>query len=212
MEEDISPTSNDRGIVIGQTGAGKTFFMRYLLKDVQRLMVLDPKGTLYGPKASGGDWHLKEWDRRTAKAIRRGAGFRVRIPHHGGKDPWRAYLEAFYRGGNAMLYIDEMNGVVPPRTGVVPDELNAIYTRGRELGLGAWSASQRPAWIPLEVMSEAQWFVLFRVLLDEDRKRMAGLMGPQVLTPIEDDFGFWVRHVSWREPRYYSGLEVERAA
>lgn len=205
----IVPNSSDRGIVIGQTGAGKTFFMRYLLLTVKRLAVLDPKGTLAGPNASGGDWRLDEWSRRTPKALKRGVPFRVRVPAPLNGD-WSPYLWQFYKAGNMMLYIDEMYGVVAPRK-PMPTALNAIYTRGRELGIGAWSASQRPSWIPLEVMSEAQWFVLFRVLLEEDRRRMAAVMGRQVMEEIPDDYGFWVYHVSWREPEYVSGLEVRAA-
>ncbi len=210
MDGMIVPKSSERGIVIGQTGAGKTFFMRYLLQGVKRLVVLDPKGTLSGENASGGDWRLKNWDRRAPIALKRQVPYRVRVPAPL-DDDWSPYLWKVYRAGNTMLYIDEMYGVVSPRR-PMPRALNAIYTRGRELGIGAWTASQRPSWIPLEVMSEAQWFVLFRVLLDEDRRRMASVMGHQVMEEIPDDFGFWTYHVSWREPVYTPGLEVEAAA
>jgi hypothetical protein len=205
----IRPTSSDRGIVIGQTGAGKTYFMRQLLIDAKRLAVFDPKGTLNSSEASGGDWHLQPWDKRAVKALQRGVPYRVRIPNPLDGD-WDRYFKRIYDAGNVMMYIDEIYGVVRPRR-PIPYHLNAIYTRGRELGIGAWTASQRPTFIPLEIMSEAQWFVMFRVLLEEDRRRMAAVMGPQVIQGIEDgdDFGFWAYHVSWREPVYSAGLDVE---
>ena len=206
----IVPSSSDRGIVIGQTGSGKTFFMRFLLKDVKRLVVFDPKGTLIGPNASGGDWNLKDWDRRAAKALKRGVPYRSRVPSPLDGN-WEPYTKRIYDAGNTMLYIDEMYGVVSPRR-PIGRYLNAIYTRGRELGIGAWSASQRPTWIPLEILTEAQWFVLFRVLADQDRRRMAAIMGAQVMEEIPDTYGFWSYHVSWREPVYTPGLEVREAA
>lgn len=210
---DINPESSDRGIVIGQTGSGKTYFMRQLLLSVKRLVVLDAKGTLGGKDASGGNWHLENWSRAAARDLKKDRPVRIRVPPQiwsdPRKNPYTPYLWKVYEAGNAVLYIDENNGVTPPRR-PASLALNAIYTRGRELGIGAWTCSQRPAFIPLEVISEAQWFFLFRVLLDEDRRRMSGFMGRQVLSEIPDEYGFWYYHVSWREPVYSAGIEVTR--
>jgi hypothetical protein len=208
---DITPDSTDRGIVIGQTGSGKTYFMRQLLLPIRRLVVCDAKGTLDGPQASGGNWHLEPWNKSTVRDLRKGRPVRIRIPpqlwENPRVNPWSAKLKRVYDAGDCVLYIDENNGVTPPRR-PAPYYLNAIYTRGRELGIGAWTASQRPAFIPLEVISEAQWFFLFRVLLDEDRRRMAGFMGSDVMREIPDTYGFWYYHVSWDRAYYSAGLEV----
>lgn len=205
----ISPT--ERVITIGQTGAGKTFFERQVLLPAPRLVVLDAKGTLGGADASGGDWNLEDWSRSGLKALIRGKPVRLRVPPqvwaNPRQNPYNPYLRRVYDAGDCILYIDENNGVTPPRK-PAPYYLNAIYTRGRELRIGAHTCSQRPAFIPLEVMSEAQWFFLFRVLLDEDRRRMSAVMGPEVLEEIPDEFGFWYYHVSWRQAYYSAGIEV----
>lgn len=207
----IRPISSDRGIVIGQTGSGKTYFMRQLLLPAKRLVVVDPKGTLGHDQSSGGNWYLERWDRSAIKDLKKGRPIRTRIPpqvwDNPRYNPYSRYLKRVYDAGNVILYIDENNGLVPPRK-PAPYYLNAIYTRGRELGIGAWTASQRPAFIPLEVLTEAQWFFLFRVMLDEDRRRMSGLMGPDVMEEIPDTYGFWYYHVSWDRPYYSAGIEV----
>jgi hypothetical protein len=199
---------NDRVAVVGATGSGKTFLSRHLTARAKRLAVADPKGTLYGK------WGLDEWGKRTARELAEGDEIRVRIQppivDRSEAPDWEPYFWGVYDAGHTMLYIDEVYGVTGK--GGKSQALNAIYTRGRELQIGAISCSQRPSWIPLELLSESSWFFCFRLLLDEDRKRMAGLMGPNVLNGIRpgDPYGFYVYHVSWSEAIYVPQLEVRR--
>jgi len=193
--------------LVGMTGSGKTFFAEYLLRSISRLVVLDPKGALRGK------WGLREWSDETRDLLMSGEDVRIRIgqPIDRGTRralSWESYLWDIYDAGNVLVYLDEVHGVIP--VGKKSDALLAIYSRGRELGIGAVSSSQRPSWIPLEILSESSWFVMFRVQLEEDRKRMAGLMGPYVVDPIEDEHGFWAYHVGWKHPYYTTQLEVQR--
>lgn len=213
----IEPESNERIIITGQTGSGKTFLSRQLLDSVKRLVVLDPKGMLRSPQPEedeaeyGGieNWKLREWSQDAEELLSEGKPIRVRVPAPvDGK--WDDVLWKVYRAGNCVLYIDEIYGVVPPGRRP-PDALNAIYTRGRELGIGAVGVSQRPAWIPLELMSEPEWYFCFRLMLDNDRRRMAEFMGQQVLNRITDRYGFWTYNVHWDEPVYTEQLDVEKA-
>lgn len=209
----IEPSSDERIIITGQTGSGKTFLARQLLEGVKRLVVLDPKGMLRSPgedDAEYGDienWKLREWSDDTEELLATGKPVRVRIPAPiDGK--WDEQLWVIYRSGNCVLYIDEIYGVVPPGRRP-PEPLNAIYTRGRELGIGAVGVSQRPAWIPLELMSEPEWYFCFRLMLETDRRRMAEFMGMEVISRITDRYGFWTYNVHWDEPIYTEQLEVE---
>lgn len=198
--------SNDRAAIVGATGSGKTFLAQYLTWNVKRFVVCDPKGTLRGR------WGLEEWSERTRDLLLDGKPVRVRIPApvvvRSKEDPdWEPFLWDVYDAGNCLLYVDEVYGVVP--IGRKSQALNAIYTRGRELGIGAIACSQRPSWIPLELLSESSWFFMFRLLLDEDRKRMAAMMGPAVTDPIRDPYGFWTFQTGWDEPVYTKQLEVK---
>lgn len=202
----IEIASSDRVAIVGATGSGKTFLSRHLLWRVKRLVVCDPKGTLRG------QWALEEWSETTRAKLLEGEPVRVRIASpiiRGSKESpdWEPYLWDVYDAGNVLLYVDEVYGVVP--IGRKSQALNAIYTRGRELGIGAFACSQRPSWIPLELLSESSWFFMFRLLLQEDRDRMAAMMGPQVKEPFREPYGFWTYNVAWEEPVFTPQLEVK---
>lgn len=194
--------SNDRVAIFGQTGSGKTFLSRYLLARVARLVVFDPKGTLRG------QWRLQEWTHKTRKDLLDGDPVRVRVgaPLDG---DWSPYLWDIYDAGDCTLYVDEMYGLVPVGKRP-PDALNALYTRGRELGIGVVAVSQRPRWIPMQMISESSWFFGFRLMLEDDRRELAQIMGPMVLDRTTDRYGFWTFHAEWDQPLYTPQLVVQR--
>lgn len=203
--------SNQRVFTAGRTGSGKTFLERHLLSGITRLVALDPKGTL-GRLAP--EWNLEDWSERGRKALLRGDPVRLRVPpSEDGDTPayWSPYIRDVYRAGDCLLYIDELYGVVPPGSRP-PGPLVACYTRGRELGIGVHAATQRPAWVPLFAMSEADWFFVFRLTLDEDRRRLASFMGASVMDPIRDRYGFLTYHVEWDQPIYTERLLVRQPA
>lgn len=206
---DLSVKSNERVFIAGKTGSGKTFFARYLLQSATRLVVLDPKGMLDAKTEPG--WRLTDWTAKGEKALRDGKPVRLRVPYPADGD-WTPYVKAVFEARNVVLYIDEMYGVVSP--GKSPDVLEwlvACWTRGRQLGIGVYTATQRPVWVPLFAMSEADWFFVFRLTLDEDRKRLASFMGPSAMYPIADEFGFLTYNVRWRAPVYTPQLNIRKA-
>lgn len=206
----IDVQSDQRVLITGMTGSGKTFLARQLLRGVNRLVVLDPKGMLRDADDEPPDetWNLTEWSESGVKKLMGGDPVRMRVaaPLNG---DWSEYLWAVYKAGNVVLYIDEMYGVVPIGKRA-PDALTAIYTRGRELGIGAIGATQRPVWVPLEIISESEWLFIFRLRLDDDRRRMASLTGPEIMNPVPDRFGFWTYNVLWDSPIYTPQLEIAR--
>ena len=214
---DLRIKPNDRVALVGKTTSGKTFAARLLLSDRHRLMACDPKGTL-GRSKGQEDWNLEEWSDKARRRLLKGNEIRVRIPPPSpklsGKEItgyWEQFFQYAYDAGNIVVYIDEMYGVLP-RLGAPPTTyLNAIYTRGRELGIGVWAASQRPAWIPRTMLSEAETFFMFRLLYPNDRKLMAQIMGPAVLNDVRDEHGFWLYNVAWNQPVYIKSI-VRKAA
>lgn len=183
----ISLASNERVFICGKTGSGKTFLARYLTRKIKRLVVLDGKGTL-----GGADWGLEDWnenndvrDPQAAFRLRAVPGLKSDLT-----DYWDSVLETCMRAGNITIYIDELYAVCPPNKAASPT-LFACYTRGREFGLGMWASTQRPVWIPLVAMSEAEHFFMFRLQLWEDKQRLAAFMGDEVLNPIRDEHGFF---------------------
>ena len=193
---------NERVLIAGKTGSGKTWLAHKLLAHASRLIVVDPKGNLT-------KWGLKEpnfWD---WKAFERGKPARLRIVPPIGADPdwFEEFFARLYNYGNLTLYIDEVYGVTPP--GAKPGMwLSALYTRGRERGIGVWAATQRPVWVPLFLISEADWMLIFRLNLYDDRKRIASIAGDSILETIPDPHGLWLYHVDMDDPVYYQSART----
>lgn len=186
--------SNSRVAFVGKTGSGKTYAARLLTASLPRLIVFDPKGTLYE------GWNLEEWNDRTAKQLEKGKPVRLRVPAPI-DNRWEPYFETCYYAGDCTVYIDELYGVLDgSRPG---DYLRALYTRGRELNIGVWAATQRPSWVPLFALSEADWIFLFRLQMAVDRKRMAEIMGETAQRRELKNHEVLVYHQSWERPRYY---------
>jgi DNA helicase HerA-like ATPase len=196
--------ANERVLFAGRTGSGKTFLARQLLAASRRLVVIDAKGTL-------NDWNATEPDSLAWYRFLRGGEGRLRILPPITDDPagwYEKLFEELYEAGTLTLYIDEAYAVVPPGTRA-GKWLNALYTRGRERGIGVWAATQRPAWIPLFMISEADWVFAFRLSLVEDRQRLAAIAGEKLLEPPRSEHGFWMYHVSMDDPALFGSVEAE---
>lgn len=204
----ITLRANERLFVCGKTGTGKTYLMRHLTQRIKRLIVLDGKGTL-------GSWGLEPWDRDTRRALKAGEELRARVIYNAlGTPPidfWESVLDTVFEAGNVTVYVDEMYLIVEAGTRA-PAILTALYTQGRELGIGMWAGTQRPAWIPLVCMSEAEHFFMFRLNMEEDRKRMSAFMGERVLQPVQDEHGFYYARDSWDAPVYQSQFNAPSAS
>lgn len=201
--------ASERVLIAGKTGSGKTWLARRLLARIPRLVVIDPKSTL-------ADWNLKEPSDRDWNKFDRGeyGRYRIQSPVTSDLESWYDDLFGYlYECGELTIYIDEAYAVTPP--GQKPGKwLSACYTRGREKGIGVWSSTQRPAWIPLFMLSEADWFLVFRLSLEQDRKRIAALAGDSVMAPIPDPHGLWRYHIGDESAMYFSAASerVEQQA
>lgn len=189
----------ERVFLCGKTGSGKTFWSMYMLADQPRLVVVDLKGsdtiTQY------------KWDdpnRETLRRLESGRPVRVRVRDY---DQALYYIGAAYHAGAVIVYVDEVL-MLAPKGGRPPVELEQVWTRGRELGVGGWAATQRPVFMPLWLISESEWTVCFRLRLDDDRKRMAESMGKEVEQPINDKHGFFVSKDDWDNPLYFSQVNT----
>jgi hypothetical protein len=187
----------------GKTGSGKTYLMERLTRSIKRLVVLDGKGTL-------GSWDLLEWNRETRAMLKNQEEVRVRVRWDIGQDVfefWEEVMEEVYNAGNVTMYCDELYALTD-KPGLVQPALRAIYTRGRELGIGAWSCTQRPFSVPLVTLSETEHFFMFRLTMDDDRSRMAEFMTQAVREPIQDRHGFWYMFAEDDAPRYVPILQA----
>ncbi len=79
-----------------------------------------------------------------------------------------AFFKWVYLRRNTVVYIDEVFGVTNGQ--IIPEFYHAIMTRGRELGIGVISSTQRPVSIPIVLKSEAEHRFIFRLKNDNDRR------------------------------------------
>lgn len=164
---------SDRMLVVGKTESGKTYLVRYATRRVPCLIVCDPKGLIKEK-----EWNLIPW-RDGYRDLMRGRDVRVRIPSQDAPEDWEEYLWEVYnlpwkrKGRPFVLYIDELYGVGPAQGSRA---LQALYTRGRELGIFMIASTQRPKRIPPYALSEAEILVLFQTRMPQDIELMSELI------------------------------------
>ena len=207
----LTVRGDERVAFVGKTGSGKTFAALHLCRDLRRLVVCDPKGTIDVRK-----WRLQPYDigRERNPSVQefaegKAGRFLLRAPIRGVTryETWEEYLGELWEIGRLTLYIDEVYGVQP--VGSKPgDNLSAFYTRGREREVGTWAATQRPAWVPMFTLSEAEWLFVFRLQLAKDRSRMVEMIGPAVEQRIPDIHGLWLYNALWDRPLYAPSLNI----
>lgn len=169
------PDYDERILVAGSNGTGKTIYLRALLSaGYPRWVVFDFKGGFKPPPEPRYVVIRDPRDRRLLSADRV-----LYRPSPGFKD--RKWLEFAFKRIYARAQAVQRNH---KRFIVVVDEALAISRAratlwlgnlavvGREWGVGLWIASQRLKWIPVEARSEAHRWVLFW-LADEDDEREA---------------------------------------
>ena len=200
----ISIKSNDRTFITGMTGSGKTYLAHFLCKSLPRLIVIDTKGTLK-------NWNCDPWDYNTKHLLTSDEPVRIRVQPPIEIESVPKFIDeiflACYKATNCTIYIDEVYGVIPPGRDA-SSVLFGLFTRGRELGVGVISASQRPSWLPLVAISESEHMFCFYLQLIEDRKRMAAFMGEDVLSLAPDQYGFYYYRSGSRTTQYFKRLEV----
>jgi len=166
---------NDRGVLIGSTGCGKTTLARYLVEDEGK-----PYSVTYDPKVSDNisQWVSHEFH-TDMDALQHSKSRRLifRPDIYESLDP-RLQDEFFlwvYESKHRRVYIDEAYALLG---GTNPSfHLQAILSRGRERGISALIATQRPRRIPILLLSESEHFYVFRLNHQSDRAVVREITG-----------------------------------
>ncbi len=165
--------------VIAPTGGGKTWIVRDLLTLKKHAVVVATKAKdktldLY-VKEDGfkkyEDWppyyqhtHIMLW--KKAKEL----GYFQ-------EQRWLIYsmMNDLYKRGGYALYLDDLYYI--SETLRLKRPLQMMYTQVRSNGVSILASMQRPAWVPLEAVSQSTYLILFRIRSRVDIERAADGMG-----------------------------------
>jgi len=175
--------------VAGRNGSGKTFLVRNYLAGYKNVFVLDIKGTLVWPEAAKDEVTIVTRLADVVKCKTPKCIYQPR-PEEMTQEFYDLFFKFIYFRGHTIVWVDEVFGV-SPNPHVIPFHYRAILTRGRELGVAAWSLSQRPSGIHLLPISEARHVLSFDLNLPKDRKTMSGVTGCEEFLDKPGKFKFW---------------------
>lgn len=166
----LMPGPTDRAAFVGQTGSGKTTLAEYVCSLKPYVVALDPKGML--------NWRGYELHSTLDSLTQSAAPKLIYRPVYDElQDPetMDLFFQWVYRRRNTALYVDEIYAVA--KGDVYPWHFGACLTRGREVGVTVYTATQRPARVPQIVFSESEHVYCFFLKMPRDRDRMDEMAG-----------------------------------
>lgn len=177
--------AGDRVFIVGTTGSGKSYLSEFLLSARKDVVVVDPKGS---------------FEFKTRKGVIT-SDFREVVKHIGPEPliyrpslgecaagiPW-FWIWVWHRE-NTLVYVDEVASITKPTT--IPPEFARCIQQGRSKHIGVWCGTQRPARVPIVILSEAEHDFIFRLRNPADQKRMAEYSDPKILLDPPRGHEFW---------------------
>lgn len=171
------PGAEDRTVIVGSTGSGKTVFEVWMLSkydwQTRPVYILDTKRTsLLGQLPSHKTQLSSNPPRRPGLHL-----IRPRLDEDYARR-LEEFLWAVFQKGDAILVVDE--GMSIPKNSFA---FRAMLQQGREKQLTMITCSQRPVKLTKEVFSEATFWAIFRLSMHADRDTVSKEVPPEVYTP-----------------------------
>lgn len=181
---------SDRVFIVGKTGSGKTTLATTLLARLPWVVILDPKhqfsfdqgrkrrsDILITKSLAEADKHDEPYPIIYRPDVREARG--------GCEDFWGWIWDR----ENTIVYVDEVTSVSP--TVNMPYGYQRAIQQGRGKNIGVWSATQRPARIPTNLLTEAEHVFAFELRALNDLKRMAEYTDPIIIEERVKGYDFY---------------------
>jgi energy-coupling factor transporter ATP-binding protein EcfA2 len=208
---------NDRTLVIGKTGSGKSELINVLFSAMaggaQRVLV-DTKRefAINGVTPIVGDPEAIDWTQPVIHYVDGG----------GGPAEMQRLFVACHARRRIVVAVHELGDICDFNAARTPPAFNEYVSKGRALGQGLIAGTQRPFEIPLRARSEADHVYVFtpRLLPDQDVKASAQALGmrhqdlPGALDELQETLGehsFFCRDKGGQVQAFAPLSENERA-
>ncbi len=195
----IDVSLEDRWLILGATGTGKTTYARELLKHLHRIYgevparILDSKG--YGDfiqwHGNGGLWASEDVPPPITQ------GIQVWQPGVDDQDAYAEWFDQILRTpGPAITLIDEISSI-GKKKGEAPREFERLLKQGRALGKLTINCSQEMAGVPKQIKSQTTHVVRFRMATTGyDNQQANHIMGRENNDPEPSaQYGFFYRRI-----------------
>jgi len=185
MAEFILPGAEDKTVVIGATGTGKTVFGAWLLSkqrfDKRPWVAIDFKNEELWDDVGSPPMRLLKLGSMPGK---RGL---YRMPvYPGQEEAFEDWLWKIWRKENVGLFIDEVT-LVPQKAA-----FKGILRQGRSKHIPVIACTQRPVDVDREVFSEANYVSVFRLDDERDYKIIKGFTrNAPIEAPLPPHYSYW---------------------
>lgn len=206
------PQLGERALVVGQTGSGKSVFEKWLLEhhDNSPIVIYDTKiePKFDSLKAS----HIVSSVAQANEAIDDDTVdyviFRPSISVSG--DPQaldNLLLYHYHNWNNVSCFIDELYPFV--NAGRAGEGLRALLTRGRSRAITTVMCSQRPKWVSLFAITEAQKYYIFRLVQRRDRQALEEVIPDFSDLPVPPKYHFYFFEHGMEKAKLYKPIDID---
>lgn len=194
----VDVKETERAVFVGRTGSGKTLLAKSLLVTYPHVLAIDEKAEFRLPRdiivnrLDDLPAVLDEMKHRPYEPV-----IYQPEPEFWNIDSYNEVFRLVYLRRHMTVYVDEIYAVMKGL--IFPHWYQAVLTRGRSLEIRTISCTQRPSRIPISVLSESEHYAVFQLQLEDDRAKMAGLIGKEALREIPKH-SFWYYNVGQDGP------------
>jgi hypothetical protein len=181
--KDLQLRSDERGAIIGASGTGKSYLAKRLLPSHGKLAIIDSK------RQFSFDAVVLE----TAKAVKWNKPdrfiFRPKPDLFGNLNELNEVYKYCYEKHPFYIYTDDVIGIMQNMR--YPHYFAVDYQMGRAIKVSCLSSFQRPARVPIFMMSESTKYYCFRLNLLDDIKRVREFVPGYDPTTFSNDHEFY---------------------